>query len=914
MADNEREVNDSLPPIIQESRPWTRWWWMGSAVNEAEMTRQLELMKAAGFGGVEISPVYGVMGEEDRSIPFLSPAWVDRLRYALAEARRLELGVDMITGTGWPLGGPWVDTADSAARVALHTYQLSAGSRLKGALAQAEPGWALQVVMGYAEDGQIVDLTQHVDERGRLDWTAPDGEWRLYVVYQTRTGQQVKRAAPGGEGNVVDHFSARAIAHYLAHFDTALAALPPDEHVRCFFNDSYEVYGANWTDDLFAQFQQRRGYDLRHQLPALNGDDHLDIVTRVRSDYRQTVAKLLLENFVQPWTTWAHGHAALSRNQAHGSPGNLLDLYAASDIPESETFGTDWLDLAGITPLAGVPRHYGGRAEILGGKLASSAAHLMRRPLCSNETFTWLGEHGKVPLAHMKTEVDLAFVMGINHIFYHGTPYSPADAKWPGWMFYAATHVGPTNPFWRDLPALNAYITRCQSFLQPGRPDNDLLLYFPIFDLWAADNGAPDLLHFLTPHNTEHWLDENLTDFKAAATRLWDRGYSFDLVSDRLLADVAHVAESNLQSGGGAYRALVVAGCKLMPVETLERILTLAHRGATVLIAGSLPQDVPGLGALVERRRQLRDLLATLGSPSPGESAVTEVTLGRGRVLLGKNIEDLLQKAGIQRESIVDTGVEVIRRRDDRGYLYFLANLGRQRVDAWVNFPVRAASVLLVEPLSGRLGTARSRTGRDGATEVYLQLEPGESCLLRALSQPSAEPAWPYVTPAGQPRRVGGPWHVEFVEGGPALPAATTVEHLTSWTDWDGDAALDSFSGTAAYTTEFERPAVEAGRWALDLGTVCHSARVRLNGHHLGAGFSHPFRLLLPDDLLDRRNQLEIEVTNLMANRLADLDRRKEPWRKFFFVDIKYEPFDASDWEPLPSGLLGPVQLIPLQQ
>ncbi len=51
-----------------------------------------------------------------------------------------------------------------------------------------------------------------------------------------------------------------------------------------------------------------------------------------------------------------------------------------------------------------------------------------------------------------------------------------------------------------------------------------------------------------------------------------------------------------------------------------------------------------------------------------------------------------------------------------------------------------------------------------------------------------------------------------------------------------------------------------------------------------------------------------------MANRLTDLDRRKVAWRKFFLVNIQYQPFDASDWEPLPSGLLGPVQLVPLRR
>jgi len=61
-------------------------------------------------------------------------------------------------------------------------------------------------------------------------------------------------------------------------------------------------------------------------------------------------------------------------------------------------------------------------------------------------------------------------------------------------------------------------------------------------------------------------------------------------------------------------------------------------------------------------------------------------------------------------------------------------------------------------------------------------------------------------------------------------------------------------------------------------------------------------------------NTLEVEVTNLAANRIADLDRRKVDWKRFHeinFVNINYKPFDASGWPTFDSGLLGPVRLIP---
>src|SRR5688572_2418617 len=125
MEEHKQPSNDTLwPAITSTCRPWTRWWWMGSAVGEAAITRQLQLFQAAGIGAVEISPIYGVTGEQARSIPFLSPRWVDMLRHTVREARRMDMGVDMLCGTGWPLGGPWVRAEDAPSRVLFESYTL----------------------------------------------------------------------------------------------------------------------------------------------------------------------------------------------------------------------------------------------------------------------------------------------------------------------------------------------------------------------------------------------------------------------------------------------------------------------------------------------------------------------------------------------------------------------------------------------------------------------------------------------------------------------------------------------------------------------------------------------------------------------------------------------------------------------
>jgi len=172
-------------------------------------------------------------------------------------------------------------------------------------------------------------------------------------------------------------------------------------------------------------------------------------------------------------------------------------------------------------------------------------------------------------------------------------------------------------------------------------------------------------------------------------------------------------------------------------------------------------------------------------------------------------------------------------------------------------------------------------------------------------------PDWKYLRD-DRSEPLTGVWSVEFTAGGPTLPQSQTIDSLSDWTTWGTDSEnLRAFSGTATYKTEFDLPSQQADAWALDLGEVCHSACVRLNGKNLGTVIASPFRVDASSAIQQGSNHLEVEVINLPANRVADLDRRGEDWKKFLFVNIKYQPFDASGWEPIASGMIGPVRLIP---
>ena len=182
---------------------------------------------------------------------------------------------------------------------------------------------------------------------GTLSWVAEKQDWEIYAAFCGKTLQKVKRAAPGGEGLTFDHFSKEALTRYLSRFDSAFNK--SNHGVGSFFNDSYEVYGTNWSASIFKEFEQRRGYSLQPYLRELAEKLPLsDISRRVQCDYRETISDMLLENFTQTWANWAHGKGSLTRNQAHGSPGNLLDLYATVDIPECETFGSSHFDIPGL--------------------------------------------------------------------------------------------------------------------------------------------------------------------------------------------------------------------------------------------------------------------------------------------------------------------------------------------------------------------------------------------------------------------------------------------------------------------------------------------------------------------------------------------------------------------------------------
>ncbi|MCX6239754.1 MAG: glycosyl hydrolase [Bacteroidia bacterium] len=896
----------SWPAITKEAKPWTRWWWLGSAVDKEGITFRLDEMAKAGLGGVEITPIYGTKGFESKNIDFLSPAWMTILAHTVNEGKRLDMGIDMNTGTGWPFGGPKVTLQDGASKYIIQTYPLASGNKLADKIevkdARQKEGAVLQRLMAYSDKGETLDLTDKVSD-GMLEWTAPTGNWKLYALFNGKTLQKVKRAAPGGEGLVMDHYSEKAVNEYLNMFETAfLKSKCPVPNA--FFNDSYEVYGSDWTSTLLKEFSVRRGYRLEDYLPAFSGEGDAEIVARVRSDYRETVSDLLLNNFTDKWTQWAHKLGSITRNQAHGSPGNLIDLYGTVDIPECESFGLTPFPISGFrVDTADVKLS---DSDPMMQKFSTSAAHVAGKKYASSETFTWLTEHFRTSLFHCKTELDQLFTSGVNHIFFHGTPYSPKDAPWPGWKFYASVDFSSYNTIFKDLPAFNAYVARCQSFLQDGEPDNEILLYWPIYDTWA-NYGGPNFLSFAI-HSSKTWL--NPTSFSVLARQLKTKGYDFDYISDHYISE-SKVVNGMIKTPGTTYKTLIVPSCQYMPVETLAKLVKLIKEGANVIFMDQLPQDVPGLGNLDQRRKEFKQLISTL--PVKTVDQDNSVQLDKGKLITGKNIDKLLPFCNIYHETLSTVGLRYIRRKNTTGFHYFITNLEAKPVNGWIPLSVPAKSILLFDPLSGVSGVTNTRT-ENNKTQVYLQLKPGQSIIVKTYtSKMVTGNAFPEYRHSGQPVELTGKWNLAFNEGNPAIKDKYTLDALKSWTTLSDD--LKIFAGTGTYLLDFKMPEALADEWMLDLGKVCESARITINGRKVGTVWSLPTEIHVGRFLKKGSNHIEIDVTNLPANRIADYDRRKVEWRIFNeinFVNVFYKPFDALTWEIMPSGLIGPVRLVPL--
>ncbi len=567
-----REGFAAPPP---DSRVMMRWWWFGPFVEEAELERELEAMAAAGIGGVEVASVYPLStSEADREAGgFLSERHLSRLRFAAETAHRLGLRFDVTLGSGWSYGGPHITDETAARRLRWDAREVSPRPFL---IPAAQPWPGDELVAAYIGDGSEQEppavWEQLPVHDGAVQVPKGSGPRMVLLAVSSPTGQNVKRAAAGAEGPVLDHCSRAATeAHLRAVADPILSAIP-SELVTAVFCDSLEVYAADWTPNLPAEFRARRGYDLLPELPHLHTRGEGS--ERVRADVAATLGELYEENFVAVMREWAREHDVLFRIQSYGQPPGTLSAYRHADLPEGEGWG--WRSVTQT-------------------KWATSAAHLYDRPVVSSETWTWV--HSP---SFAATPLDLAgeahehLLLGVNQFIGHGWPYSPPDAPAPGWIFYASGALNDANPWWPAMPELTGYLQRLCWLLRQGEPVADVALYAPSRDATAhftpGTRGYLDLWHVTRQHIGE-----------ALPAALRKAGYDYDLIDDTALQE----------ADWSRYRVIVLPFVQDLP-EATARLLE-KHTGAggvVVTVGGTVHRDgwtsvedvdalLPALGTLV---------------------------------------------------------------------------------------------------------------------------------------------------------------------------------------------------------------------------------------------------------------------------------------------------------------------------
>jgi hypothetical protein len=309
----------------------------------------------------------------------------------------------------------------------------------------------------------------------------------------------------------------------------------------------------------------------------------------------------------------------------------------------------------------------------------------------------------------------------------------------------------------------------------------------------------------------------------------------------------------------------------------------------------------------------------TDGNTKRAEGSNHIASFGKGMVFLGDSLETLLHIVTVEKEKMTEKGLSYYKRINTDGKVYFITNRSDRTVNEWVTFSGKAQSIVLFDAMTGKTGLARWKKDNKGYYDIQIQLQPFESIIVQFCNTKKTGAFFPHTEKKGEPTEIRGEWTVHFMDGGPVIPAQTTTSQLGSWTELNGD-DVKNFSGTAKYSISFIRPSGNVSLWLLDLGKVNETAEVILNGKKVATLIGPTFQCVIPSSTFQQSNKLEIIVANLMANRIAYMDRNNIPWKIFYNTNMparrkeneKNGLFDASAWKPLPSGLSGPVTLTPV--
>jgi hypothetical protein len=809
--------------------------------------------------------------------PFLSQPFLDNLKFVAAKAKDLGLRMDLTLGSGWPYGGSTIPITAAAGKLRVEHHP-----GLTGNVPTPQPHDGETLIATFAAVGNpaVPQLVQPGDP-------IPPNSSDVFSFFSSRTGMKVKRPAMGAEGYVVDHEDPAAVKTFLDTIAKTEVAACGDNIPYALFCDSLESYGEDWTPNLLAEFQKRRGYDLRPLLPALIGDvgpKTLDI----RHDWGQTLTEVFNDYFMKQMHAFALEHNTRFRIQAYGQPSAAEFSYADADLPEGEGF--QW---------------HGYRAS----RYATSAAHLLGVKVASSETFTWI--HSPVfratPL-DIKAEADLHFLQGVNQIICHGWPSSPPNAAYPGWSFYASGVFNDNNPWYIVMPDVNKYLQRVSFMLRQGTPANDIALYLPNDDVWA---------HF-SPGKVSVTDGQKDRPGSQIIARILDAGYNLDFFDDQLLASRGKIDNGTMSFGDVRFKVIVLPNVERIQPATVRMLEKFVSGGGTLIATGRIPDLAPGYLATAEDQQFVSSTMTRLFvSENPQAFFVKDESTLASRIASQLAPDVACSPASPQ--------LGVVHRHVDTGEMYFLANTSNQPLHTSATFRVENLSPQSWDPMTGQVTPVQTTTN---TSTLSLDLPPYGSTIFLWTKDKTSAPATAKATPPA-PIDLSSDWTVQFGKDAKPEPMAK----LHSWAE---DEATRSFSGVATYTKTLNIPpemladglslSLDFGKSTPDrtgdtsregsgfsaalLGSVRDAAVVYINGQRAGAVWIPPYRCDVTGKLKAGDNEIRIEVANTAVNYLAAHGFPNYDYRALVEqFGNRFSPAKQSQFESLPSGLLGPVQL-----
>jgi hypothetical protein len=884
------------PP--DSSRIMMRWWWFGPAATKPELTRELEQMKAAGIGGVEIANLYPLALDDPstgfKNTPFLSPEHLEALHFAAQEARRLELRMDVTLCSGWPFGGEHIPVTEAAGKLRVESHTIEPGAVSAPApFVDAGEEWLAGFLLPAPATNEAIAHSEPLPAPVS-GWYSfpPSAQPRTLISFlSSRTGMEVKRPSVGAGGFVLDHYDRAATEEHLRAVGDRLLSAFGNQPPYAVFSDSLEVYASDWSPALLAEFQRRRGYDLRPHLPALVMDAGPETAA-IRHDWGRTLTEMADENFLKPIEDWAQKHGTQFRSQTYGFPPVTLWSNRLADLPEGEGKAT-----------------FNMWREFSDTRWAASAGHLLHRPVVSSETWTWLHSPAfrATPL-DMKAEADLHFLQGINQLVGHGWPYSPEIAGEPGWRMYAAAALNGHNPWFFAMPDLTRYLQRVSYALRLGEPANDVALLLPNDDVWASFSAGmqkrqtPTSPAGFDESGSNVSIDESMDKFlgKQVIAQVLDAGFNLDFID----ADA-------IDALGIPYRVLILPAVDRLPVSTYEKILDFARRGGIVIATRRKPATAPGFMHAEQDSARLKAISQALGDLPSAHFIEDERKLGAA--LASYTTPDM-------NLSPATPEIGFIHRRLRGGNLYFVANTSNQRKHATAQFRDGAAHAESWDAFTGEI------SGLADAQNIDLEMEPYESRLI-FLSDTAAAAAPRQKKPEKVLLDLSRQWKVSFGEGQPTVE----MDRLSSWSD---DRKTRFYSGRATYEKSFDLPpgSVRPGSsFVLDFGPgtpeplpsppgrnnmraylvapIREAAQVYVNGKLAGDVWRPPYSLDVSAFIREGKNDLQVVVGNTAINELAG---HPQPdyrllWDRYGMLFV---PQDMENLVPLPSGILGPVKLM----